>query len=112
MHGTNWHVFAAAGAVKCQAQQGQQLAKKAAAAAASLPALLAASPAFALVRATLCKWGFTIRGMCGPGMAEQYPWQDSSAQMPQQAVAVECAVAADVMSLLVDSNPSWATVPP
>jgi photosystem II PsbW protein len=37
------------GAVKCQAQQGQQLAKKAAAAVASLPAMLAASPAFALV---------------------------------------------------------------
>lgn len=37
------------GAVKCQAQKSEQLAKKAAAAVAGLPALLAASPAFALV---------------------------------------------------------------
>ena len=37
------------GAVKCQAGQVEELAKKAATIAATLPALVAASPAFALV---------------------------------------------------------------
>lgn len=50
------------GAVKCQAQKTQQLAQKAAAAAASLPALLAASPAFALVSIACGCAGWRVRG--------------------------------------------------
>lgn len=88
-------LFAAAGAVKCQAQQGQQLAKKAAAAVASLPAMLAASPAFALVREVGIQWGFSSRGALAAGglvdhrMAEQCLGQDGSALMQglQQAIS-------------------------
>jgi hypothetical protein len=54
--GSDLSLLPSAGAVKCQASK--QTVQKAAAAVTSLPALLAANPAFALVGAVLLLLGF------------------------------------------------------